>query len=186
MGEDRLIGIIDILKGGRRVKAKEIADLYEVSIRTIYRDIEKLVSKGVDIKVTQGVGGGVVLLDDSNSAYDKIKKADKLDEGVSKDNISSNIELHNWIEHIISKGQDNSIHIIAIIDRSMSFRVYDELEGYWKLDDNEDFILNMDVVKNEWLYSYICSYGDKMKIIEPISLREEVKLRYAMAYRRYQ
>lgn len=53
---DRLFDIIQILRGGRLRTAQEIADQLEVSIRTIYRDIDALVASGVPIEGERGIG----------------------------------------------------------------------------------------------------------------------------------
>jgi len=42
-----------------RVTAKELSEKFEVSIRTIYRDIDSLSSAGIPIYALQGKGGGI-------------------------------------------------------------------------------------------------------------------------------
>lgn len=46
-----------------QVTAKELAERFEVSVRTIYRDIEALCEAGIPIYTTKGKGGGISLLD---------------------------------------------------------------------------------------------------------------------------
>src|SRR5690554_3441058 len=58
---DRLLSIIILLINRRRVQAKELADLFEVSIRTIYRDIETINQSGIPIITYQGANGGIGL-----------------------------------------------------------------------------------------------------------------------------
>ena len=58
---DRLLGIIYILMSKGKVTAKELADRYEVSSRTIYRDVEHLSMAGIPIYATKGKGGGISL-----------------------------------------------------------------------------------------------------------------------------
>jgi len=52
----RLISILTLLKSKRIVTATELADRYEVSVRTIYRDIRKLETAGVPIITLEGRG----------------------------------------------------------------------------------------------------------------------------------
>lgn len=52
----RLISILTLLKSKRIVTATELADRYEVSVRTIYRDIRKLEIAGVPIITLEGRG----------------------------------------------------------------------------------------------------------------------------------
>ena len=53
---DRLLQIVQYLRGGRLTTAQMLADRLEVSERTIYRDIATLQSTGVPIDGEAGVG----------------------------------------------------------------------------------------------------------------------------------
>jgi predicted DNA-binding transcriptional regulator YafY len=55
---DRIMGILLLLRGGRVVSASDLAKRFEVSVRTIYRDIEELGGLGVPIAVEMGRTGG--------------------------------------------------------------------------------------------------------------------------------
>lgn len=55
---DRLMSIICALRENKRLTAKEIADIFEVSDRTIYRDIDALCQLNVPIKSFEGFEGG--------------------------------------------------------------------------------------------------------------------------------
>lgn len=59
----RLFGIVYYLLEKKETTGKELADRFEVSVRTIYRDIETLSSAGIPIYTNQGRGGGIVILD---------------------------------------------------------------------------------------------------------------------------
>lgn len=63
MKSDRLFGIIYLLLMRECVTAKELADYFEVSVRTIYRDIELLSSYSIPIYTEQGRYGGIHLMD---------------------------------------------------------------------------------------------------------------------------
>lgn len=60
---DRLIGILSVLLQEEQVTAPELAERFEVSRRTINRDIEHLCKAGIPIVTTQGVGGGISIMD---------------------------------------------------------------------------------------------------------------------------
>lgn len=60
----RLIETTVILLNKERITAKELAERLEVSIRTIYRDIEALSMAGVPVYMSKGNGGGISLLQD--------------------------------------------------------------------------------------------------------------------------
>ena len=59
---NRLFEIVYILLDKKTVTSKELAELFEVSSRTIYRDIEILSSAGIPIYMSKGKGGGISLL----------------------------------------------------------------------------------------------------------------------------
>lgn len=60
---DRLIGILSVLLQEEKVTAPELAEKFEVSRRTINRDIESLCKAGIPISTSQGVGGGISIMD---------------------------------------------------------------------------------------------------------------------------
>ena len=63
MKMERLIGILSILLQREKVTAPELAEQFEVSRRTIQRDIESLCHAGIPISTTQGAGGGISIMD---------------------------------------------------------------------------------------------------------------------------
>ena len=60
---DRLIGILSILLQEEKITAPELAKKFEVSRRTINRDIEDLCKAGIPILTSQGAGGGISIMD---------------------------------------------------------------------------------------------------------------------------
>lgn len=60
---DRLIAIIMLLLQHEKTTATALAQRFEVSKRTIHRDMEDLCKAGVPIVTTQGAGGGIALMD---------------------------------------------------------------------------------------------------------------------------
>lgn len=60
---DRLIGILSILLQKEKITAPELAEHFEVSRRTINRDIEELCKAGIPIVTWQGQGGGISIMD---------------------------------------------------------------------------------------------------------------------------
>ena len=63
MKMERLIGILSILLQRDKVTAPELAEQFEVSRRTIQRDIECLCQAGIPIATVQGTGGGISILE---------------------------------------------------------------------------------------------------------------------------
>ena len=63
MKMERLIGILSILLQRERITAPELAEQFEVSRRTIQRDIESLCRAGIPIATAQGAGGGISIME---------------------------------------------------------------------------------------------------------------------------
>ena len=59
---NRLFEIVYLLLEKKQITAKELAEHFEVSTRTIYRDVETLSGAGIPIYMTKGKGGGISLL----------------------------------------------------------------------------------------------------------------------------
>lgn len=60
---DRLIGILSILLQKDKVTASELAEKFEVSRRTIVRDIEDVCKAGIPVVTEQGRGGGISVME---------------------------------------------------------------------------------------------------------------------------
>lgn len=69
MQESRLFKIVYYLLEKGKSTAPELSEKFEVSVRTIYRDIDEISSAGIPIYATQGKGGGISILD--NFVIDK-------------------------------------------------------------------------------------------------------------------
>ena len=59
---DRLVSIIMVLLDKERIGAHELANMFEVSPRTIYRDIDTINMAGIPIRSISGVGGGFEIM----------------------------------------------------------------------------------------------------------------------------
>ena len=60
---NRLFEIVHLLMNKKRVTANELAEHFEVSKRTILRDIDTLTTAGIPIYTIQGKGGGIFIQD---------------------------------------------------------------------------------------------------------------------------
>lgn len=63
MRASRMLSILTTLQARGQVTAPELAEACEVSVRTIYRDIDALATSGVPVYADRGAEGGYRLLD---------------------------------------------------------------------------------------------------------------------------
>ena len=69
MKSNRMFGILCILLEREKITAQDLAEYFEVSVRTIHRDLLDLSSAGFPVTTQQGTGGGISLL--PNFKYNK-------------------------------------------------------------------------------------------------------------------
>ncbi|MGL5379847.1 helix-turn-helix transcriptional regulator [Clostridium sp.] len=74
MKADRLISILMLLQVHKQLTANDLAKRLEVSVRTIYRDVESLSSLGIPIFTDRGSNGGIKLLGDYQTTLTGINK----------------------------------------------------------------------------------------------------------------
>ncbi|ABX43694.1 helix-turn-helix transcriptional regulator [Lachnoclostridium phytofermentans] len=60
---ERMLAIVMLLLQREKVTGKELAEMFEVSLRTIYRDIEAINVAGIPILTTSGIGGGISIIE---------------------------------------------------------------------------------------------------------------------------
>lgn len=148
MKDNRLFRILYYILEKEKVTANELAEKFEVSVRTIYRDIDSISSVGVPIFTTQGKGGGIKIdneyilnksLFDANekeqiiAALQGLEKTNKAykSELITKLSALFKIKNSNWIEiDFTSWGSNNTYQDlfntlkIAIINKNIIFFSY--------------------------------------------------------------
>ena len=127
MKDNRLFRMLYyILKKGK-VTARELAERFEVSIRTIYRDIDSLSSAGIPIYAIQGKGGGIEIADEfvlSKSLLTEDEREQIMTALCGLENVNKSYENElltklsalfkikntNWIEVDFNSWQNNKIY----------------------------------------------------------------------------
>ncbi|MGV3025131.1 helix-turn-helix transcriptional regulator [Clostridium thermobutyricum] len=66
---NRLISIIILLLQREKITASELSEMFEVNLRTIYRDIETLSQSGIPIVTYRGSNGGIAIMDEYKINY---------------------------------------------------------------------------------------------------------------------
>ena len=295
--ESRLFRIVYYLLQNGKATAPELAQKFEVSIRTIYRDIDSISSAGIPIYATQGKGGGISILNDYTldkslfSEQEQEQMLTALQGMVATTEENSNelltklsglfqINSTNWIEvdfsdwahrtpqqdtfniikeaifqkRVISfcyfsgKGNkekrnvrpirlvfkskswylysfcllrndyrffkltrikelemlsgtftqdftptkiekqiqvENTVAVKLKFDRQAAFRVYDEFTDSITEDSQGNLYVQIDLPDNEVLYSYVMSFSDSVEVLEPQSIREQMKKRLQKMQEKY-
>ena len=119
---DRLVAIIMILNNRERITAKELSEKFQVSTKTIQRDIEIIERAGIPIISFKGNGGGYGIIEEfkvnkSSMTKEEAALLNKLLQGIndSYENTET-IALINKLESI--KSYENSYEDRLIIDFS--------------------------------------------------------------------
>jgi predicted DNA-binding transcriptional regulator YafY len=60
---ERLLGLLCILASTDKITIQELAERFEVSKRTIFRDLDTLSCAGIPIVSYPGIGGGVAVVE---------------------------------------------------------------------------------------------------------------------------
>lgn len=127
MKDNRLFRILYYILEKGKVTANELADRFEVSVRTIYRDIDSISSAGIPIYATQGKGGGIEIAEDFTlsksllsehekqqimSALQGLDNATKQYENELLTKLSALFKMKNthWIEVDFNNWQNNKMY----------------------------------------------------------------------------
>lgn len=76
--------------------------------------------------------------------------------------------------------------IVLRFPKNMSYRVYDEFDiTQVSKKDNGDLIVSVEMPEDEWLISYLLSFGTQVDIVEPVYLKEIVADQAKKTYEKY-
>lgn len=177
MKGNRLFEIIYILLDKKSVKAKELAEYFEVSQRTIYRDIENLSEAGVPIYMTKGKGGGISLLSDfvlNKAVLSKEEKKEILAAMQGLNAVNKN-EFNGALSKLNSFLGENNENWIEV-----DFSNWDKNND---LGEKFTAIKNSIINKNLISFEYFNSYGEVVeRIVEPLKLVFKSQGWYLYAY----
>lgn len=160
---DRLLGIITILSQKEKVTAPELALRFEVSRRTINRDIEDICKAGIPIVTKQGSNGGIYIQDGYKLDTSLLKSDDLINiiaglKGLGSVSKASNIEM------LIEKLAPQNSGMISLANN-----IIIDLASYYKssLSDKIDIIKT--AITNSTLirFTYYSKKGEDIRIIEP-------------------
>ena len=163
---NRLTEIIILLLNKKIVTAKELADKFQVSTRTIYRDIEELSLSGIPVYMNKGKNGGIYLLEEYSLNKTILSEKDKQSliialktlEATKYPEIDS---ITNKISFMLNKEE-----LSDWIDIDFSHWGSDFKENN-KFNKIKSAILNNKIIE----FSYVNSCGNRsIRTIEPMKL----------------
>lgn len=166
MKTDRLIGILSILLQEEKVTAPVLAEKFEVSRRTINRDIENLCRAGIPIKTEQGSGGGISIMDGYRMDRTILTSRDMqmILAGLrSLDSISGSL----YSSQLMEKLQSGSSAFISGRDSMLI-----DLSSWYKtsLAPKIEVIQSAIENRNQLEFRYYAPSGESLRAIEPYYL----------------
>lgn len=176
MKSNRLFGIIYILLSKDTVTASYLADYFEVSVRTIYRDIDTLSSLNIPIYASKGKNGGISLLD--NYKLDKTLLTEEEQKEIlfslqSIDKLNLNdTKLFDKMKTIFSSKEDDWF--------SVDFNIWDNSDTHKiNFETIKKAILKCQVIE----FNYSNTYGEtSFRVVEPIKLHFKYNAWYLEAF----
>lgn len=188
MRESRLFKIVYYLLEKGRATAPELAEKFEVSVRTIYRDIDVLSSTGIPVYVTTGRNGGIHILDHyvlDRSLFSAREKQDILaalqsvsvvngtveEEIMTKLSALFHVRSDNWYEVDFTRwgvgAQDNTTFELlknaVILHRALSI-VYVNSRGV--KNERKIYPLKMMYKAKEWYLKAYCTEKSGFRIFK--------------------
>lgn len=177
MNESRLFKVLYYLLDKGSATAPEMAERFEVSVRTIYRDIDALSSAGIPVYAETGRNGGIHLLDDfvlNKTIMSEQEKQEILSalqgltivgDGYKKDTLEKlsalfNTQSVNWLEVDFSRWGDRP------------------------RDNNKFEIMKVAIIHRRCIkISYVGAYGrEEERVVQPLKLFYKSKDWYLKAY----
>lgn len=177
MQMNRLFEIVYLLMGHKTMTAAELAQRFEVSTRTIYRDIDTLSGAGIPVYASKGKGGGIGLLPDFvlNKSLLSEDEQKEILFGLQSLEATNALQTSQVLSKLSTLFRKEEIHWIDV-----------DFSG-WNSGDGErskfgllrTAILEQRIVK----FVYYSSYGQKTeRQVEPMKLQFKNRSWYLQCY----
>ncbi len=178
MRVERLFEIVTILLSKGTVSAKYLAQHFDVSTRTIYRDVDVLSVSGIPVYMKKGYGGGISLME--GYQMDKAMLSDK--------DIESILLSVGALSATNYAGIDTVLDKLSVLFKSQAVTDWVEIDFTdWdtnkskdtRIEDIRKAILNRLLLEIE----YLNSYGQRrIRTIAPLKLVFKARSWYVYAY----
>ncbi|MCI8587316.1 MAG: YafY family transcriptional regulator [Clostridia bacterium] len=174
---NRLFEIIYILMQKKKITAKELSERFEVSTRTIYRDIEILSRANIPIYTTKGKDGGIELIEEYvlNKAI------------LSEEEQKQILFALQGMKKVRGKEEKDVLEKLSILfNKKVEDWIKIDFSNWGKKNTQEerfDIIKKAILNKNLIEFVYYNSNGEKTKrIVEPIQIWFKDKSWYVISY----
>ena len=159
---DRLIGILTILLQNKKTTAPELAQHFEVSRRTILRDIDTLDMAGIPIVTTRGGDGGIAIMDGYKINHG-VLTTDELHSLIAALKGLDSVSKQSNLENLMGKLTQGS----AIV--SLPDSIFIDLSSYYKDSLSEKIALIKQAISESRVISFDYYYekGKTRRDIEP-------------------
>lgn len=160
---DRLLGIVMILLQKNKITAPYLAERFEVSRRTINRDIENLCMAGIPIVTTQGGNGGISIAD-GYRVEKSVLTQDELMSVIAGLKGLDSVSKENRTEKLLDKFFVKQDSVVSIKDS-----IIIDLASHYKSGLTEKITLFKNAIMNQSIVSfrYYSSKGDELRLVEP-------------------
>lgn len=178
MKVNRLVEIIIILLKKEKITARQLSERFNVSMRTIYRDIEDLSSAGIPVYMNKGKGGGIQLLEEytlDKNIFNDEEKANILI-ALKTLNSTKDFKMDSTLEKI--QGVFNKGNFIDWIDVDLS-----PWGSSGKLDERFNIIKESILNENILEFQYVNSQNQlTYRKVEPFKIMFKSQSFYLTAY----
>lgn len=165
MEQSRLFKIVYHLLEKGKSTAPELAEKFEVSIRTIYRDLDTISSAGIPIYATQGKGGGIFIMQDFVLNKSLLSEQEKEQILMALQGISAT--EHNQTDELLMK-------LSGLFQSKVTNWIEVDFSEWYKNTPNYDiFNLIKNAIFNQYTitFSYFAREGNySNRTVEPIKL----------------
>lgn len=165
MEQSRLFKIVYHLLEKGKSTAPELAEKFEVSIRTIYRDLDTISSAGIPIYATQGKGGGIFIMQDFVLNKSLLSEQEKEQILMALQGISAT--EHNQTDELLMK-------LSGLFQSKVTNWIEIDFSEWYKNTPNYDiFNLIKNAIFNQYTitFSYFAREGNySNRTVEPIKL----------------
>lgn len=165
MEQSRLFKIVYHLLEKGKSTAPELAEKFEVSIRTIYRDLDTISAAGIPIYATQGKGGGIFIMQDFMLNKSLLSEQEKEQILMALQGISAT--EHNQTDELLMK-------LSGLFQSKVTNWIEVDFSEWYKNTPNYDvFNLIKNAIFNQYTitFSYFAREGNySNRTVEPIKL----------------